>query len=1705
MAFQFEEDLIEEETGFSFEEEEPLFQNALSSTETIIEEPKEEERDFGGLLSQISSLWSSVFRKTWKEERAQLWEEVGEAFSGVGQKTADAAWEAKDKFIRGASSFKQSTQALNAAWAKNLNKAIHKTWLISDETFTRIDNKFWGEQTSTMDLLNLSRQKAWISAFQLTGWIIETAFSPISWVLGQAVEELGEAEAWLREDKTPKSINSIVNFLDFTEKSVWEDILDTAGYTTADYTAQEMRDVWAWAWDLLEGLWALKWLKTINNKTKTDKKLDSSIKEGDIESAAEAIITKPTEPDINLKQDIISLSEDNNLTLNWYNEVATKLWINTDNIDKLIKRAADADDSLAFPLYNKSKSTKTSNAEIEKLLKEADTSTKAKKKEAIKNIASDTWTSRKSVNEIVERISFKSLSSPKKDLAQLASLNGSKNTLARGKTETWYDSTLSSAKSEVVVRLEDDWILKRKEEGDSLYSFALTAKGKKILNEEGLKELSPTILNKDSYDGIYTRNSFEIKADKFDKLSAEAIKKDINFWPREFSRLKELAFRNEFSKGSKILNDDILSTVDTLNNRYNLKLDDKLKELVDSEGNIKTDVLASIMKDINEFAKKDFANIKNIKKQASELMDSFNIEKKIENQPLSIDKSSLTKVFHGSDLEIENFRSSRDLKAELWDDFDTSNIWWASDFVYFTADRQVARNFGFARTKVSLKWIPTINEWFIDGEVLDLSKNAINLTDSDVATIKKIIVDMWGDWIIRVTKWREEKVIAALKSFVKNKGNDKNLNIDFNDIEKTKTLLKSLEKNWISGFEFFDLDTAWRKIKAFAVSPNKVFTKKQVDAIPDFSLERGLKEVLSMKNAFRNARKNAKTKKDLEKAYILWENYRLKKLQVESKVDKTNATKEFFLDEVKELARDTAYKWDVSEIFKKLNVKGFFEEADAVSKAQKIIAEAQAEGLFKEIGSRVKGLWESSKDIQILGGTDNLLNNFLKGNASLDNLYELLLRMDEIKATNTKELNWERATNVALAQTDLEQIREDWLTQLKGSEVLETAGESTFTKSVFAKVRQGFNELNFMMRILETIGTTSKKFKDIFLFEVDGKYNNVQAFKDEVVDRLLIDIDKSFSTAKERIGLGQYLMLFRKSVDEAWVVEFQWYEKLKSDRTSWLNVKRSDESLAKSPIVKPKSLAWMTDTIWQDVRKSRLWEVLEAGLTDSKYKDIQDKLKLHFDTLKSDNDAITQLYDNAIVRPVENYLPLYERGKHQATDFGGFDDPNFVNSKITDNHNQKTTKAELIYEYDIAKVASRGLMNQKYYNEMRPQFEKMKGIMYGKKINNTLYEEPHMKGDEFMENREGGLVSDMDPETQRILEVYLERVRAGWDKYSAMGNMFNRAVGYVNNQYLWFNPGTILKQPLWFFDAAGIVWTRNMQWSMRNTFNTDLVKQSLEASSTLKNRFWGQISIRDLESISTGKIGKNFAKFQKLSVEGIRVTDQFTATRVWMAAYRKFMKDNGLLQEGKDVMDFSNIEGVEFADIIMQKAMSTVNPLLLPPAYRSVFTRAVWQLMTTQLNRLGILFNDIPDIARSWDHKRAALWATGWMVSSIWDKAITAWMWYVGYQLGIYAWQGYDREYIDILIGEDSEERIMKLWEYVLWDLFWGQQVKAMFTWDDILVVWGFVSQIGKDVMKIVDADDWEERVQGFFDLAWDSFGTWVGRRAADFYQNYND
>tara|TARA_R110000851_G_scaffold326363_3_gene494963 strand:+ start:188 stop:406 length:219 start_codon:yes stop_codon:yes gene_type:complete len=70
-----------------------------------------------------------------------------------------------------------------------------------------------------------------------------------------------------------------------------------------------------------------------------------------------------------------------------------------------------------------------------------------------------------------------------------------------------------------------------------------------------------------------------------------------------------------------------------------------------------------------------------------------------------------------------------------------------------------------------------------------------------------------------------------------------------------------------------------------------------------------------------------------------------------------------------------------------------------------------------------------------------------------------------------------------------------------------------------------------MMRILGTIGTKSKTFKDTFLFEVDGQYNKVQDYKDKVVDKIVIDIGEQFPTAKDRVAAGQYMMFFRKAVD----------------------------------------------------------------------------------------------------------------------------------------------------------------------------------------------------------------------------------------------------------------------------------------------------------------------------------------------------------------------------------------------------------------------------------------------------------------------------------------------------------------------------------------------------------------------------------------------
>ena len=1470
MVFQFKEDekeefSFQESSGFSFSEDKTLLPEETEQEDLTIAPPSRLSF-WGSFVKSAEDLSSWVL---W------IWEKTSEAFT------------AKDKFLRGTSSFWKSIKFASSATTKGINDLAYSAGLISDDTFRRVDEKYGWERTSSFDLLKEAKRSAWIWVFQTVWGAVETVSAPVSGVLWQGIENISNIEAGFRDSKKAEWAESVMWFVDFAEKEIGYDVLWILWYAPWSYSPQEQQDVWGATFDLVEALGVFKWGKALGTKPNSVPK--------DIEAMAESIITKDVEPEVNLKKEIAQLSENNNLTLNWYSDVAKRLNIDTTNIDNLIDKAADADNSLAFELYNKSKSTKlkAKDVEIKKLQKEG---------KDVKTIASETGLSKNYISEVVKTGKIKSLFSPAEDLLSLS--KSSKSTLGNGKAEAWYDSTLDTKKTETVIRLEDEGLIKKVENNDGLYEFTPTAKGKALAEKEGVPLSSP-LLNKSSYDSLYVRNSFNVKSDSFDKLASTAIKNDIAFWPREFARLKELAFKNELWQTSKALSDDIFSTIDTLNNRYNLNLD--VKDLSDIDGNIDPNIMANVIKEIGKSAKKEFASVKNIKTQASKLVNMFDIESKLSNS---------------------------DVRAP-------------------------------------------------------------------------------------------------------------------------------------------------------------------------FDLSRWLKEVISMKNKFKNARRDATTKTEMEKAYILWENYRLKKLQVESRVDKPAAIKEYFLWEVKELARDTAYLWNSSEVFKQLNAPDFFDDPKAVSSAQKIIAEAQAEGLFKEVTKRVKALWESAKDVQMLWGVDNLLTNFLNGNASLGNLYELLLRMDEIKKTSTKELNSQRKQNEALAQTDLDKIREEWLTDLRGAEDVAVAGESSVIKNTFAKARQWLNELNFMMRILGTIGTKSKTFKDTFLFEVDGQYNKVQDYKDKVVDKIVIDIGEQFPTAKDRVAAGQYMMFFRKAVDADWIPDFEWFDKIKWDKKSWLNIKRSEKSLSTSMKNKPTKLNWMTDEMWEEVRNSKLWEVMEDGAKTWKYDNIQSTLWKEFAELKSDNDAITQLYDNAIIRPVENYLPLYERGGHRNNEWAWFDDPNFVSSKISDNHNQITTKAKLTYEYDIAKIASRGLMNQKYYNEMRPQYEKIKGIMYGKKINDTLYESPNMEGDEFMLNHEGGIASDMNSETQRILEIYLDRIRTGGDKFWTAWTFLNKAIWYINNQYLGFNPWTILKQPLWFFDSAWLVGVRNLGWATKAS--NEMANKALASSASLRGRFGWEISVKDLEDISTWKIGKGVNKFQKLSMEWIRAVDQFSATKVWMAAYRKFMKDNWLLKEWSELSEFNNPEAIEYSDILMQEAMSTVSPLFLPPAYRHALMRAVGQLMTSQLNRLGILFNDIPDLKAKGENKRAAIGLLWWTMSSIGDKAITAWMWYLGYKAWIYTWQGYDREYIDILIWEDSEERTKKLWEYMLSDMFWWAQAKAVFTWEDYLVIWWFVSQIAKDVMKVVEADDSDERIQWFFDLWWDAFGTWIGRRAADFYQNYNN
>ena len=196
----------------------------------------------------------------------------------------------------------------------------------------------------------------------------------------------------------------------------------------------------------------------------------------------------------------------------------------------------------------------------------------------------------------------------------------------------------------------------------------------------------------------------------------------------------------------------------------------------------------------------------------------------IENPIIKTTIEPITILYHGSDRPITKFKSGKQLRAELREKYIPSNIGSQSDFVYFSESKGQAG--GFAKSRVfdiTGRGTPTVTRGFIRGSILDLSKHAVDVTPTEAKLFNKLADSIKAEG--GADAFLKGELRIAARSAGRGLGT-RNINLNFNDIEKSVEFSDILRENNISGFKFIDRDVIGRHITSTAILPEKAFTMK---------------------------------------------------------------------------------------------------------------------------------------------------------------------------------------------------------------------------------------------------------------------------------------------------------------------------------------------------------------------------------------------------------------------------------------------------------------------------------------------------------------------------------------------------------------------------------------------------------------------------------------------------------------------------------------------------------------------------------------------------------------------------------------------------------------------------------------------------------------------------------------------------------------
>jgi hypothetical protein len=316
-----------------------------------------------------------------------------------------------------------------------------------------------------------------------------------------------------------------------------------------------------------------------------------------------------------------------------------------------------------------------------------------------------------------------------------------------------------------------------------------------------------------------------------------------------------------------------------------------------------------------------------------------------------------------------------------------------------------------------------------------------------------------------------------------------------------------------------------------------------------------------------------------------------------------------------------------------------------------------------------------------------------------------------------------------------------------------------------------------------------------------------------------------------------------------------------------------------------------------------------------------------------------------------------------------------------------------------------------------------------------------------------GIKDKLSDEGRYRLKKYIDRVGNGWTSITEtsekslalMANHFNRIP-------LMGSLSVVLKQPLSLIDAQGRIGAKNLAqaeldllgWKAWNVFGKNSLSNALDDVPAIHNRGGWDFLIKELRNKTPwsgwfDKMSSKYNGYVDVAMSPIKYADQWTYKKIWLWAYRESLINKKLLTSTQrvdaDMIKNLDPESMRYADDIANRSASTANPLMMPQLYDRAWSKALFGIFTTQLNRLQIMFKDVPDLYKDGRKAQAMyLWAS-LMTANVAEYAVTIAVGKLMLELGWTTWEWYWDDWHELMSSNDALYR-MTIGQTFLWSKY---------------------------------------------------------------------